>query len=848
LPFLFSTGKIYAKNLETGREQKWQISTNRIEDIIYADGKFIIYENTNVLDKLYIYSSGSFDLQPRDFTIKLTNPYKTDGEYNEYLGQTHCHYIPDVPTWSKLFNGEPTPSFTVNKYKDAGYDFVALTEHNVLIPKPSDVSGITYIENSEEDTQGQGGNHILSLGIQSPVDETKSDQERLDQVVNQGGIPILSHPNAKDYPWSVSQLLSVKNYLGLEIFNSALFSYRAFKLRMGDYQAMDKNDSLFNAKIKSYNFAGDDYTPGDGGFDGGAIVVLANNNTQTAIMNNLKAGNFYAVQGSSSPRIKMHVENNTISVQSNKISKIKFIGNGGKTLQENEGLTTDNYEVQGDEIYVRVEVKSDGKTSWSQPIFVEREIISTPSTASEHMINLDQAVLKATTTEPITATTVNLDQAPTVTPPLGYLSPIYSFQTNGQVEDGTELTIQFPKDSNINASKISIYNYNESTKAWEKVPTILDINDGLATAELQHFSLYTLSAELTSETTTPEINLLSPTDTTNLGGEIKFKIETLDESGVTSFNASLDEIPIEIKKLENEGYETTINFEKYAQGQHILKLSAEDFFGNKSAKNYNVNSTSTFLPATVNIITPAENEYINGAFQVTGNIENEKENSSLNLLIDDVFLDKIDLTGNPFIFALNSADYRDGGHVIKLLLNDIAGNKVEKALNINFGILITAEITSPEAKAYGHSESATLNIAIEPTNLVYSLFLDSKQCTSNQIVMRDLTLGEHKLQVIFDNEVLDEVLFFADTSIQDQMILVQNLYLEGHMNRLIAIHLEMGLYKAYNAKTHDKQVVKLKKIIELLGKESDRKKASIDSYANEIISSDILYLINQGGV
>lgn len=48
--------------------------------------------------RLYIYNQNDLDFENLNFEVNLSSPYKTDGEYNAYLGQTHSHYVPDVPS------------------------------------------------------------------------------------------------------------------------------------------------------------------------------------------------------------------------------------------------------------------------------------------------------------------------------------------------------------------------------------------------------------------------------------------------------------------------------------------------------------------------------------------------------------------------------------------------------------------------------------------------------------------------------------------------------------------------------------------------------------------------------
>lgn len=372
-----NTGQLASFGLDGNDFQRTDIADNPLSSMIYADGTFLI-RNT-ALNTIYAVSTEPLHIAATS-SVSLNSPYKTDGEYQEYLGQTHSHYVPDV-----LPKSTTAPGKTVKKYKDAGYDFIALTEHNIVEPNPG-ILGITFLENAEEDTQGHGGNHILALGIKEKVIQNPNgqlrtiteDKPRIQQVIDQGGLASLAHPNSYWYEWPISELKLLKNYQAIEIYNNGIQKsgrYLEFPTidnpnPYDNAYALDKFDALLSIRKPVYATAGDDYTPADPGFDGAAVVVFAKSNNPDEILSNLKDGNFYALQGSHAPRIKVTTNGASITATSNTQSNIKFIGNGGKMLKEERNVLVSTYTANGSEIYVRVEVTADGKTSWSQPIYV----------------------------------------------------------------------------------------------------------------------------------------------------------------------------------------------------------------------------------------------------------------------------------------------------------------------------------------------------------------------------------------------------------------------------------------------------------------------------------------------
>lgn len=85
------------------------------------------------------------------------NPYFESG--NWYKGNVHSHdngY--GQPDWDEDYDGDNTPAEVEGWYRDNGYDFIALTDHNHITTDPG-VGGILHIDGTES-----GWAHIYKPG------------------------------------------------------------------------------------------------------------------------------------------------------------------------------------------------------------------------------------------------------------------------------------------------------------------------------------------------------------------------------------------------------------------------------------------------------------------------------------------------------------------------------------------------------------------------------------------------------------------------------------------------------------------------------------------------------------
>ena len=295
------------------------------------------------------------DVMARRFT--LHNPYRPGGS-NQYQGQLHVHS-----------NGSPdsadTPTHVVEAYRDAGYDFITLTDHDNVTADPS-VSGITWLGTSIEEFYNGNTSHIIAINT-----TVNSSNEVLQDVIDdqraENALVMLCHPNLGIALGATSEsLLQLERFQLLEVYN-------AFNDSAENDNGEDVWDEMLSLGKKIWGTAVDDCHDVDTAseFDDAWVQVFANDDSASTLLTQLERGNFYASTGASVTGVT--VTDLTITITVPDSSNIEFIGKRGRVLQTNSATTSASYTITGDEMYVRIRVTkvSDSTMAWTQPIFLE---------------------------------------------------------------------------------------------------------------------------------------------------------------------------------------------------------------------------------------------------------------------------------------------------------------------------------------------------------------------------------------------------------------------------------------------------------------------------------------------
>ena len=296
-----------------------------------------------------------------------------------FKGNTHTHTLNS--------DGDSTPDDVVRWYREHGYNFLVLTDHNVL----TRVEGLNALHGLDEkflvvrgeevtSAFGDSSIHVNGLDVsrqiaaQSGTSVVEVLQKSVDAIRAADGVPHINHPN---YRWSITteQLKQVRNNKLFEIFNG---HPQVNNLGGGGVPGLEEVwDAILSSGTLLYGIAVDDAhtfkDPGNPAVAGpgrGWVMVRAPRLDARELLAALERGDFYASTGVVLKDLTATPTSVSVTVQPSTFSKyrIQFIGKGGKLLREvTEPFAT--YTFTGGEGYVRAKIiESNGQLAWTQPI------------------------------------------------------------------------------------------------------------------------------------------------------------------------------------------------------------------------------------------------------------------------------------------------------------------------------------------------------------------------------------------------------------------------------------------------------------------------------------------------
>ena len=303
------------------------------------------------------------------------------GAQNWYKGNLHTHTLNS--------DGDSTPHEVTTWYREHGYNFLVLSDHNHL----TDVSGLNAVHGAkgkfllitgEEVTDEYRDRpiHINAFNPDRLVEPQHGDsvaatiQNNVNEIRRARGVPSVNHPN---FHWGITiqDLLAVKGLGLFEVYNGHPMVNNDGG---GGFASLDEMwDALLTAGQRLYGVAVDDAhvfkkfgkehsNPGHGW-----IWARAAELTTPAILAAIEAGDFYAstgvkLRGVKKSRAEYRIEIEPASRWDEKTTTY-FIGDGGKVLAKTFE-TTAVYKPTGTEKYVRARIESSGGAkAWTQPLF-----------------------------------------------------------------------------------------------------------------------------------------------------------------------------------------------------------------------------------------------------------------------------------------------------------------------------------------------------------------------------------------------------------------------------------------------------------------------------------------------
>ena len=298
-----------------------------------------------------------------------------------YRGNTHTHTLNS--------DGDSTPEDVVRWYREHGYQFLVLTDHNFLTA----VDALNALHGADErflvikgeevtDKFADKPLHLNGLDVAELVMPQKGTsvvdtlQRNVDAIRKAQGVPHINHPN---FGWAITadELQQVENNKLFEIFNG---HPHVNNQGGGGITGLEAAwDHILTSGQMLYGIAVDDAhvfkrpwdrnaaRPGQGW-----VMVRAERLHPRALLEAMERGDFYASTGVELSELQTNEQEIAITIKEDPTAKyrIQFIGKGGKLLKE-EIASPARYQIRGDEGYVRGKVlDSNGLMAWTQPVKV----------------------------------------------------------------------------------------------------------------------------------------------------------------------------------------------------------------------------------------------------------------------------------------------------------------------------------------------------------------------------------------------------------------------------------------------------------------------------------------------
>ena len=282
----------------------------------------------------------------------------------------------NIHTHSNASDGVRTPEQVCATYREAGYDFLALTDHfqakygfPVVDTGPFRSDGFTTILGAELHAPATSLGemwHILAVGL--PLDFTPTTPEETGaqlaaRAIAAGAFVAIPHPGW--YALTAADAKTLEGAHAVEVYNhtSQLRTERGDGVYLAD-QLLAEGRRINLIAVDDAHFACPDAF-------GGWVMVKAPANEPAALLAALKAGHFYATQGPSIQDIIW--EEDAVEITCSPAASIMVLGRGSRAVQSvapcqtRARLSIAGLRAGG---FARVVVAdAQGRRAWSNPMY-----------------------------------------------------------------------------------------------------------------------------------------------------------------------------------------------------------------------------------------------------------------------------------------------------------------------------------------------------------------------------------------------------------------------------------------------------------------------------------------------
>jgi len=302
------------------------------------------------------------------------NPFATGGLWLRANLHTHT-------TGS---DGGASPEDTAARYRSAGYDVLAITDHNVRMPGVETLSDkrMLVLPGQEMHPVGNRGirYHLVALGLADSVEAREvAPQAAIDAAREQGALVFVAHPS-----WCALTSADVAELDSL----AAVEVYNATCLRHGKPSSEALWDEILAAGRLLPAVATDDtHTDSPhfrGDFARAWTMIRAEERTSGAVLEALAAGRFYATEGPSVEDFRLEPDASAESgwcavARFGPARAVSFLGFASNSKRyelaaDDPDATEWSHPVAAGARYVRLVVEdADGRRAWTGALPVPEE-------------------------------------------------------------------------------------------------------------------------------------------------------------------------------------------------------------------------------------------------------------------------------------------------------------------------------------------------------------------------------------------------------------------------------------------------------------------------------------------
>lgn len=285
----------------------------------------------------------------------------------------------NIHTHSTVSDGKRGPEAVCATYREAGYDFLALTDHfmakygfPIVDTRPFRAPGFTTILGAELHAPATALGelwHILAVGLPldfAPLQEGEDGPALAARALAAGAFVAIPHPAW--YGLTQEDAAAIPDAHAVEIYN------HTSQLRTERGDSVQYADALLAGGRRIGLVAVDDAHFACMDAFGGWLMVKATANEPEALLAALKAGAYYATQGPVIHDIAWGTDR--VEVTCSPAASVMLLGRGSRAVQHVEpGITRASlpYDAHRAGGYARIVVAdAEGRRAWANPVHFDR--------------------------------------------------------------------------------------------------------------------------------------------------------------------------------------------------------------------------------------------------------------------------------------------------------------------------------------------------------------------------------------------------------------------------------------------------------------------------------------------